>query len=220
MSAEIANPITGETRLPGFTSEWRETTLAGVADIRNGATPSTQVRRFWGGTIPWCTPTDITGTTGKYLESTTRSITEAGLYSCAASLLPVGALLLCSRATVGELKIARTTVCTNQGFKSLVCHQDTSHEFLYYLLQTLKPTLIERANGSTFLEINKKDLASISINIPPEDEQRAIATVLSDMDSEIEALEQRRDKTQKIKQGMMQQLLTGRVRLVNGEATA
>ena len=88
-----------------------------------------------------------------------------------------------------------------------------SNEFLYYLILTLKPRLIERAIGSTFLEIGKSALARIEVRLPPYDEQVAIAAVLSDMDDEIAALERRRDKTRAIKQGMMEQLLTGRVRL-------
>ena len=212
--AAMQQLLTGKTRLPGFSGEWNNTTLNEVAEIKNGATPSTRIAALWNGTIPWCTPTDITGTAGKYLSKTERYITEAGLTSCAASLLPPGALLLCSRATIGALKIATTKICTNQGFKSLVCRQSISNEFLYYLVLTLKPQIIERAIGSTFLEIGKRDLASIAVTMPREGEQTAIAAVLSDMDAEITALEHRRNKTKHIKQGMMQQLLTGRVRLV------
>ena len=218
--AAMQQLLTGKTRLPGFSGEWETTTLGGAADIRNGATPSTQITAFWNGSIPWCTPTDITGTPGKYLLTTERSITAEGLTSCAASLLPAGALLLCSRATIGEIKIAASPVCTNQGFKSLVCKDGVSNEFLYYLLVTLKPRMIERAIGSTFLEIGKRDVAAIKVRLPPYNEQRAIASVLCDMDAEITALERRRDKTRAIKQGMMQQLLTGRVRLVQPEKDA
>ena len=207
--------LTGKTRLPGFSGEWETKRLGELADIRHGATPSTQIGAYWNGPIPWCIPTDITATSGKYLLATERSITKAGLASCRASLLPVGALLLCSRTTIGEIKIATFPVCTNQGFKSLVCKDNVSNEFLYYLLLTLKPQMIERATGSTFLEIGKRDLASIELSVPPESEQCAIAAILSDMDAEIAALERRRDKTHAIKQGMMQQLLTGRVRLVS-----
>ena len=78
----------------------------------------------------------------------------------------------------------------------------------------MKSQMIERAIGSTFLEISKKDTAILEITIPSYDEQTAIATILSDMDAEIAALETRRDKTRDIKQGMMQELLTGRIRLV------
>ena len=218
--AAMQQLLTGKTRLPGFTAEWETKRLGGIADIKNGATPSTQVASYWDGTIPWCTPTDITSTPGKYLENTERRITEAGLTSCAASLLPAGSLLLCSRATIGEVRIAQTEICTNQGFKSLVCRKGISNEFLYYLILTLKPQMLERAIGSTFLEIGKRDISTIATSLPAEDEQTAIATVLSDMDAEIAALEARRDKTRAIKQGMMQQLLTGRVRLVRPEVAA
>jgi len=78
--------------------------------------------------------------------------------------------------------------------------------------------MLERAVGSTFLEIGKRDISSISTSFPDEDEQTAIAAVLSDMNAKIAALERRRDKTRAIKQGMMQQLLTGRLRLVSREA--
>ncbi len=213
--AAMQQLLTGKIRLPGFSGKWETTTLGEVADIRNGATPSTQISAYWNGPIPWCTPTDITATPGKYLLATERSVTGAGLASCAASLLPVGTLLLCSRATIGEIKIATSPVCTNQGFKSLVCKDDVSNEFLYYLLLTLKPQMIERAIGSTFLEIGKRDVASIELSVPTHTEQRAIAAVLSDIDDEIVTLEQRRNKTRAIKQGMMQQLLTGRIRLIN-----
>ena len=78
----------------------------------------------------------------------------------------------------------------------------------------MKPMLIERAIGSTFLELSKKDTALLQVTLPLLSEQIAIAAVLSDMDAEFEALTQRRDKTRALKQGMMQELLTGRTRLV------
>ncbi len=209
--------LTGKVRLPGFSGEWEHKTLGEVADIKNGATPSTRIAAYWNGSIPWCTPTDITATLGKYLLVTDRNITAKGLSSCGASLLPPGTLLLCSRATIGEIRIAALSVCTNQGFKSLVCGDGISNEFLYYLVKTLKPQLVERAIGSTFLEIGKSALAFIKVIVPPQDEQIAIATILSDMDAEIVTVERRREKYRWIKQGMMEQLLTGRVRLVEPE---
>ncbi len=205
--------LTGKTRLPGFSGAWETITLGEVADIRNGATPSTHIGAYWNGPIPWCIPTDITATPGKYLLATERSITAAGLASCGASLLPVGALLLCSRATIGELKIAASPVCTNQGFKSIVCKDDVFNEFLYYLLLTRKPQMIERATGSTFLEIGKRDVESIQLRVPPLSEQRAIAEALSDVDGLLAALEALIAKKRAVKQAAMQELLTGKTRL-------
>ncbi len=212
--ATMQQLLTGKTRLPGFSGEWEVKMLGDVVQIFSGGTPKTSNPSYWNGSIKWCTPTDITSCAGKYLMETHRSITHEGLASCSARLLPVGSLLLCSRATIGELKIAGEVICTNQGFKSLICNSDVSNEFLYYKLVTMKSQMIERAIGSTFLEISKKDTAILEITIPSYDEQTAIATILSDMDAEIAALETRRDKTRDIKQGMMQELLTGRIRLV------
>ena len=199
--------------------DWDTSTIAAVADIQSGATPSTQNPAYWSGPIPWCTQTDITGNATKYLSETERNITENGLHNCGAALLPAGSLLLCSRATIGEVKIATVPLCTNQGFKSLVCRDDADHEFLYYLLLTQKPRLLERAAGSTFLEIGKRDLASIHIALPSPPEQRTIAEALSDVDSLLEALDALIAKKRAVKQTTMQQLLTGKTRLpgFNGE---
>ncbi len=193
--------------------DWEARRLGEITDVYNGATPSTQIATYWGGQLPWCIPTDITGTKGKYLATTERYITAKGLASCSASLLPVGALLLCSRATIGEVKIAQVEVCTNQGFKSLVCKHDNSNEFIYYALLILKSKMIERAIGSTFLEIGKHDIKSIFVALPKRTEQRAIAEALSDVDGLLAALEALIAKKQAIKKAAMQQLLTGKTRL-------
>ena len=209
--------LTGKKRLPGFSGEWSKQQLGDICNIVNGGTPSTSIAEFWNGKILWCTPTDITSCSTKYIYSTESKITESGLKASSATLLPKGALLLCSRATIGEVRIAGNTICTNQGFKSLVVHQNISNEWLYYMVHVLKFNMLEKAIGSTFLEISKKDLAELDIIVPEFTEQKAIAQVLSDMDSEIELLEKKLAKYQQIKQGMMQELLTGRIRLKEGE---
>lgn len=206
--------LTGKKRLPGFSGEWSKQQLGDICNIVNGGTPSTSIAEFWNGKILWCTPTDITSCSTKYIYTTESKITESGLKASSATLLPKGALLLCSRATIGEVRIAGNTICTNQGFKSLVVHQNISNEWLYYMVHVLKFNMQEKAIGSTFLEISKKDLAELDIIVPEFTEQKAIAQVLSDMDSEIELLEKKLAKYQQIKQGMMQELLTGRIRLV------
>jgi len=126
--------LTGEKRLPGFGGEWEVKKLGEIADIISGGTPSTIISEFWNGDIKWCTPTDITRTKQKYLLHTEKNISEKGLKNSSATLLPVGALLLCSRATIGEIRIAKDVVCTNQGFKSLVCKKSFDNQFVYYLL--------------------------------------------------------------------------------------
>jgi len=213
--AAMQQLLTGQTRLPGFTGEWETKRLGDVADIRSGGTPSTAMPAFWNGGVPWCTPTDITALRGrKYLSETERTISDAGLHASSAEKIPPESIIMTTRATIGECAINTVPMTTNQGFKNLVpCNGDT--EFLYYLMTTKKNQLVQLCGGSTFLEIGKKQLHGFELMLPQSrEEQGTIANVLSDMDTEIEALERRRDKARQIKQGMMQQLLTGRVRLV------
>ena len=212
--------LTGKKRLPGFRGEWEKGLLGDICDIVNGGTPATSISEFWHGKILWCIPTDITSCTTKYIYNTESKITESGLKSSSATLLPKGALLLCSRATIGEVRIAGNEICTNQGFKSLVAHESICNEWLYYMVHILRFKMMERAIGSTFLEISKKDLSELDIAVPTFPEQCAIAQVLSDMDDEIGQLEKKLAKCQQIKQGMMQELLTGRIRLVDEESHA
>lgn len=206
--------LTGKKRLSGFTAKWKHEELKKVVEIISGGTPQTSITEYWNGDINWCTPTDITKFRGKYLKNTERTISQLGLQNSSSILLPKGTLLLCSRATIGEVKISANSICTNQGFKSLICSKEVYNEYLYYYIQIIKSTLIEKAIGSTFLEISKKDIGAIEILLPSIEEQEAIARVLMDMDVELEEMEKKLTKYKNIKNGMMQQLLTGKIRLV------
>jgi type I restriction enzyme, S subunit len=214
--AAMQQLLTGQTRLPGFHRKWEVKRMDELADIRSGGTPSTSVQQFWNGNIPWCTPTDITALAGhKYLNETNRMITPQGLRSSSAEMIPANSIVMTSRATIGECAINTVPVSTNQGFKNFAPFEAVDPEFLYYLLLTQKSGFISLCGGSTFLEISKTQLAAYSVRLPStKAEQTAIAEVLSEMDAELVGLEQRREKTRALKQGMMQELLTGRTRLV------
>lgn len=208
--------LTGKTRLPGFSDVWEVKRLDSLAEIRSGGTPSTTESRFWDGGVPWCTPTDITALNGrKYLHGTARTISQLGLCSSSAEMIPARSVVMTSRATIGECAINVAPVATNQGFKNFIPFTETDVDFLYYLLGTQKQGFISLCGGSTFLEIGKTQLSAYEVRLPStKAEQSAIASVLSEIDSEIATLERRLEKTRLIKQGMMQQLLTGKVRLV------
>lgn len=190
--------------------------LGELADIRSGGTPSTTQAQFWNGYVPWCTPTDVTGLNGfKYLRDTSRKISHLGLKSSSAEMIPASSVLMTSRATIGECAINQVSVTTNQGFKNFVPSESADVEFLYYLLTTQRQGFISLCGGSTFLEIGKTQLTAYEVRVPTtKTEQIAIAAVLSDMDAEIAAIEERLAKARALKQGMMQELLTGRIRLV------
>lgn len=194
---------------------WKKAKIGELTDIVNGGTPSTAIAEYWNGGINWCTPSDITKKKTKYLSNTEKTITEKGLSESSASLLPIGTILLCSRATIGEMSIAASEMATNQGFKNLICKKDVDNEFLYYALFPLRNKMLELAIGTTFLEISKSALQSIEVIIPADIiEQTAIAGALSDVDSLISSLQKLIEKKKAIKQGAMQELLTGQKRFL------
>jgi len=208
--------LTGKKRLPGFSGEWEVKRLGELAEIHSGGTPSTIRPEYWDGDILWCTPTDITALRGfKYLSDTSRKISTLGLKSSSAEMIPANSIVMTSRATIGECAINQVPVSTNQGFKNFIPFDNVDVEFLYYLLVTKKQDFISLCGGSTFLEVGKTQLASFEIQLPAvKAEQTAIAAILSDMDAELFALEAKLAKARQVKQGMMQELLTGRIRLV------
>jgi type I restriction enzyme S subunit len=208
--------LTGKKRLPRFSGKWEVKRLEELAVIRSGGTPSTTQAQFWDGGIPWCTPTDITALNGhKYLIATNRTISHLGLKSSSAEVIPANSVVMTSRATIGECAINRMPATTNQGFKNFVPSENVDVNFLYYLLLMQRQGFIRLCGGSTFLEIRKSQLATFEVRVPStRAEQTAIAAILSDMDAEIAALEAKLSKARQIKQGMMQELLTGRIRLV------
>ena len=209
----MVKPGYKQTEIGVIPEDWEIKYLSDFGKIQSGGTPSTTMAEYWGGNIAWCTPSDITSTPTKYINVTERTITEAGLNNSAATVMPAGSILLCTRATIGELKINSIPMATNQGFKNITVNNSGNAEFLYYLLQTKKSRMLDLAIGSTFLEISKTALSKILLQIPMRDEQNKIADALSDMDNLVVVLEKQIAKKKAIKQGAMQELLTGKRRL-------
>ena len=209
----MVKPGYKQTEIGVIPEDWEIKYLSDFGKIQSGGTPSTTMAEYWGGNIAWCTPSDITSTPTKYINVTERTITEAGLNNSAATVMPEGSILLCTRATIGELKINSIPMATNQGFKNIIVNNSGNAEFLYYLLQTKKSRMLDLAIGSTFLEISKTALSKILLQIPMRDEQNKIADALSDMDNLVVVLEKQIAKKKAIKQGAMQELLTGKRRL-------
>ena len=125
-----------QTEIGVIPEDWNIKYLSDFGDVISGGTPSTTVSEYWEGDIAWCTPSDITSTDGKYIFKTERCITEEGLKNSAATVLPTNSILLCTRATIGELKLSGTLMATNQGFKNLHSNGSGNVDYLYYLLQT------------------------------------------------------------------------------------
>lgn len=205
--------LTGEVRFPEFDGEWEEVRLGELGNVNSGGTPSTTNPDYWQGDILWCTPTEITALTSKYLAETSRTITSEGLKNSSAKLLKPRSILVCTRATIGEIAINTVPMTTNQGFKNLTLSDKHHPEFIYYALKFNKNELIRYSSGSTFLELSKRDFEKIRLQIPCKNEQLYISRVLETCDKELEDLANSIQKLQQQKKGLMQQLLMGQVRV-------
>lgn len=161
---------------------WRWARLGDCCDIVSGSTPRTDNPLFWHGPIAWATPKDLSALDGSVLEGTPQTITEAGYRSCSTTMLPVGAVLFSSRAPIGLVAIAGRSMCTNQGFKSLVPGPDVHSGFLYWCLRHQAAAVAARGNGTTFKEISKLAMGEIRVPLPSLAEQRRIAGILDKAD--------------------------------------
>ncbi|WQX85324.1 restriction endonuclease subunit S [Helicobacter pylori] len=190
---------------------WQRVRLGDIVEIIGGGTPSTQVTSFWNGSINWFTPTEI-GIT-KYVHKSQRTITPLGLKKSSAKLLPIGTILLTSRASIGDCAILKVVATTNQGFQSLIPLEKINNEFLYYLMLTLKNKLLKLASGSTFLEVSPNKIKNLLIPLPPLNEQIAIANILSDVDRYLYNLDALILKKESVKKALSFELLSQRKRL-------
>ena len=151
--------------------------------VVGGGTPDTNNHKYWNGDIQWFTPSEIGR--DKYVTNSLRTISEEGLNKSSAKLLPIGTILLSSRATVGECSINKVECTTNQGFQSLIPKEYFSKEFVFYLMQTKRKELIRKSCGSTFLEISANEVRKIKIAVPTSKEQEKISKLLALLDERI-----------------------------------
>jgi len=210
--AAMQQLLTGQTRLPGFSREWEVKRLGDVIEkIIGGGTPSRANPRYWGNEIPWVTVKDF-ATFNPY--ETQEAITKEGLQKSASNLIPKGTLITSTRMALGKAVIYEVDVSINQDLKALFPKTNINTKYLFYWFTFHAKFIEDLGSGSTVKGICLGDLKAIPFLLSSFEEQTAIAEVLSDMDAEIGALEARRKKTHLLKQGMMQELLTGRIRLV------
>ena len=191
-------------RFPEFQGKWNMCKLGDIAIVVGGGTPDTNTSQYWNGKIQWFTPSEIGK--NKYVDNSVRTISEEGLNKSSAKLLPIGTILLSSRATVGECSINKKECTTNQGFQSLIPKENISNEFVYYLIQTKRKDLIRKSCGSTFLEISANELRKIVISIPTIKEQDKIANVLSLLDERIATQNKIIEDLKKLKSAIVEKL--------------
>lgn len=164
---------------------WEYKKLGDVSEIVGGSTPKTNIPSYWDGEYSWITPAELNGS--KYIGSTERHITNEALAHTNLQLLPVGTVLLTSRAPIGKVAITKIPMYCNQGFKNIVPGDSLFNEFAYWYLTYKKDYIISLGRGATFKEISKSITEQIPIPVPPFEEQKAICSLLDKMNRVIEA---------------------------------
>jgi type I restriction enzyme, S subunit len=198
----------------GLPKGWRESTIGDEVHVVGGSTPSTGKPEFWeGGTHHWATPKDLSNLSSSVLLDTERRITDAGLQQISSGLLPIGTVLLSSRAPIGYLAISEVPIAVNQGFIALVCDKSLPNYFVRLWLKNNMEAIEGRANGTTFMEISKSNLRPMEILVPPQ-------ALLDEFKQKIEPLHQRMVANLKesrtlagLRDALLPKLLSGELRL-------
>jgi type I restriction enzyme S subunit len=173
-------------------SKWEMVRLGDVCEVVSGSTPKTNKPEYWNGTIKWVTPAELSSDS-YIVYDTERHITEkAGLKP-----MPIGTVLLSSRAPIGKVAIAGSEMCCNQGFKNLICSEKIDSRYLYRYLKGKGEYLNSLGRGATFKEISKSIVENVTIPLPPLPIQQKIATIL---DQATTLIEKRKIQLQKLDQ--------------------
>lgn len=208
--AAMQQLLTGKQRLPGFTGDWDKKRLGDIAFCYSGGTPSTSNLNYYNGDVSWITSGDLNQ---RYIKKVKGRITELGLNNSSAQLVKKDSLLIALYgATAGVTAITKINAAINQAILAVIPKNDHVY-FLFHYFELRKNWLINTYTQGGQPNLSGDIVKAIELYIPAIKEQTAIANILSDMDDEITSLEQQLDKTQNLKQGMMQELLTGRIRL-------
>ena len=157
-----------------LTESWVFARLKHIGEVIGGGTPKTNIDEYWDGNIPWLTPADLSGYEDMHISTGARTITELGLKSSSAQMLPQNSILYSSRAPIGYIAIAANPISTNQWFKSVVPYNSTMSPYLYYCLKARTSDIVQRATGTTFKEISGSEMAETIIPLPPINEQQRI----------------------------------------------
>ena len=181
--------------------------LGEVCTVVGGGTPRRSNGAYFGGSILWATPTDVTALVGLSIESTRETLTETGLRESSARLIPAGTVLLTSRATIGYTAIAAAPMATNQGFANLTCGERLLPEYLAFWLRLRRNHLVQLAGGTTFKEISKSSLKKIEIPLPPLELQYCFANLIASVIRVISKTEIASDSAARLSTSLISRLL-------------
>jgi type I restriction enzyme S subunit len=205
--------LTGKKRFSGFSGEWHKVRLWNVAEMNSGGTPRSSIKEYYGGGIPWVSIADMTRQ-GKWISKTEKTLSKSGVENSSARLYPKNTVLYAMYASIGECSIAEVELCSSQAILGIRPKPDLDYQYLYFSLSSLKDQVKLLGQQGTQSNLNAGMVKDFHILLPSIEEQRKITAVLSAADQEIETLQQKLKGLKQEKKALMQQLLTGKRRVV------
>lgn len=198
---------------------WRVDEIGKAVACVGGGTPSTKESAYWDEPIHhWVTPKDLSGLQAPVLIDTDRRVSDAGLSKISSGLMPVGTLLLSSRAPIGYLAIAQIPTAINQGFIAMPPGGELPPTFLLFWTRLNMDEIKQKANGSTFMEISKSAFRPIKVCVPPKPIIEAFDSIASPMLERIAANERHRVQLATLRDTLLPRLISGKLRLPEAEA--
>ena len=192
----------GDPDLSQVQDNWRP--ISSIGKVVGGSTPKTDIAEYWGGSYRWLTPAELTDASG-YIFDSVRKLTKAGVDSCSLMEMPVGTVILSSRAPIGKVAIAGNTFYCNQGFKNIICGEEIHPVFLFYLLLMNTEYLKYLGRGATFKEISKTIVENIRIPVPPISLQNEFADFGKKVEQMKASVQSAIDESQLLFDALMQQ---------------
>ena len=196
----------------GIPKGWTINRIEDIGSVVGGGTPSTEHPEYWDGDIPWLTPADLASFSDVYISSGSNFITKDGLKSSSTKMLPKDTVLLSSRAPIGYVAIAKSKICTNQGFKNVIC--DTNKVvplYLFYFFKNNKDLLECYASGSTFLELSGGRLKKIKLIVPPKEIQELFVDRIGACLEQTEILNRANKQLIRQRDLLLPRLMTGKL---------
>ena len=192
---------------------WAVSTIGDEVRVVGGSTPSTKEPDLWDGGINWATPKDLSTLAAPVLLETSRTISAAGLAKISSGQLPVGSLLLSSRAPIGYLAIAEVPVAINQGFIGMICDKRVSNVFAWLWTLENMEAILAKANGSTFQEISKGNFRPLSVVVPSEPVLQAFDTIAKPLYERIAKNESESRTLARTRDFLLPRLMSGEIQL-------
>jgi type I restriction enzyme S subunit len=195
---------------------WEVKLVDDVAKRGTGHTPNKQFSEYYNGGVKWVSLGDSKKLDNRFIAETKIEISQEGINNSSAVLHPEGTVLLSRDAGIGKSAVMKCDMAVSQHFITWQCRDALNNWYLYYSLQLLKPTFERVAIGSTIKTIGLGFFKKLKLAIPPKEEQDKIAAILYMIDEKIKLLKDKMDAQQELKKGLMQQLLTGKIRVKHG----